>query len=708
MDPIQSYSEGKNTASFSAMTKDDIAILNWVAQMVHKDMSSYSQMSSGGVLCSLVNRLSPGAVDIRKMLTASPIERVQMALVGAEHCLDVHPGSMVAQSFVDGQDPEKLRHYLQQLHTAHKHQLKRKEEQRPRGLKLQLEEEQDRYKTNERRLLQQQQRASERRKINLFDSQTMHSRENLNPVENLAHQSQREKEQQERTNQARNSQDQERRHSSYKARPVEDHQGMMKQVELAEMHGAERGERTKHMQLQQQLQEEQEKRDQLQKQRMAEERKKRLIDELKKREQIRQRRQAQQQTYLDWHKQQVTDSHEEDDNNFLSPSDIVRRAAASASGQLAETDSLLSEALRSQRILASARQKSLQGSISLIPSKRMKKGPRRRAVSMTDFRRCALDTIEEERKSSGSSTPSEERPLNVLDSLQRTVSEGDVRREGTADDYSIVPIKPVIMTAAQKDVHFPMREIKPPMSSLPPPLTTSDDKEESMQMKSGPLVVQLEQDDVSEATNIVPDVPSSGHRDSMPDVVEYSEERQEASGGWNEKLERRLLELEENNIKLEALLEQERNWRIRRTAKRRQTPARKREIKAFLDYFSMVAQLASHRIRDYDACMVTFSRRLSNLQSEVARLFEQFISKENEEIRFVRDELLVELNDKVKDLAKKVDSIDRGTLASSAHQSRMDPLTKKKKQSWGGKGDTVQPKTSRSLFNFGKVSVQEI
>jgi hypothetical protein len=96
------------------------------------------------------------------------------------------------------------------------------------------------------------------------------------------------------------------------------------------------------------------------------------------------------------------------------------------------------------------------------------------------------------------------------------------------------------------------------------------------------------------------------------------------------------------------------------------------------------------------------------LQSEVARLFEQFISKENEEIRFVRDELLVELNDKVKDLAKKVDSIDRGTLASSAHQSRMDPLTKKKKQSWGGKGDTVQPKTSRSLFNFGKVSVQEI
>jgi hypothetical protein len=43
MDPIQSYSEGKNTASFSAMTKDDIAILNWVAQMVHKDMSSYSQ-----------------------------------------------------------------------------------------------------------------------------------------------------------------------------------------------------------------------------------------------------------------------------------------------------------------------------------------------------------------------------------------------------------------------------------------------------------------------------------------------------------------------------------------------------------------------------------------------------------------------------------------------------------------------------------------
>lgn len=288
------------------------------------------------------------------------------------------------------------------------------------------------------------------------------------------------------------------------------------------------------------------------------------------------------------------------------------------------------------------------------------------------------------------------------------MSEGDVRREGTADDYSIVPIKPVIMTAAQKDVHFPMREIKPPMSSLPPPLTTSDDKEESMQMKSGPLVVQLEQDDVSEATNIVPDVPSSGHRDSMPDVVEYSEERQEASGGWNEKLERRLLELEENNIKLEALLEQERNWRIRRTAKRRQTPARKREIKAFLDYFSMVAQLASHRIRDYDACMVTFSRRLSNLQSEVARLFEQFISKENEEIRFVRDELLVELNDKVKDLAKKVDSIDRGTLASSAHQSRMDPLTKKKKQSWGGKGDTVQPKTSRSLFNFGKVSVQEI
>jgi hypothetical protein len=69
-------------------------------------------------------------------------------------------------------------------------------------------------------------------------------------------------------------------------------------------------------------------------------------------------------------------------------------------------------------------------------------------------------------------------------------------------------------------------------------------------------------------------IVSGGHRDSMPDVVEYSEERQEASGGWNEKLERRLLELEENNIKLEALLEQERNWRIRRTAKRRQTPAR--------------------------------------------------------------------------------------------------------------------------------------
>jgi hypothetical protein len=112
-------------------------------------------------------------------------------------------------------------------------------------------------------------------------------------------------------------------------------------------------------------------------------------------------------------------------------------------------------------------------------------------------------------------------------------------------------------------------------------------------------------------------IVSGGHRDSMPDVVEYSEERQEASGGWNEKLERRLLELEENNIKLEALLEQERNWRIRRTAKRRQTPARKREIKAFLDYFSMVAQLASHRIRDYDACMVTFSRRVHSDECSV-------------------------------------------------------------------------------------------
>ena len=69
-------------------------------------------------------------------------------------------------------------------------------------------------------------------------------------------------------------------------------------------------------------------------------------------------------------------------------------------------------------------------------------------------------------------------------------------------------------------------------------------------------------------------IVSGGQRDSMPDVVEHSEERQEMSSGWNEKLERRLLELEENNIKLEALLEQERNRRVRHWAKRTQTQAR--------------------------------------------------------------------------------------------------------------------------------------
>jgi hypothetical protein len=59
----------------------------------------------------------------------------------------------------------------------------------PISPQLQLEEEQDRYKTNERRLLQQQQRASERRKINLFDSQVSFTVENskvqLNPYLSL-------------------------------------------------------------------------------------------------------------------------------------------------------------------------------------------------------------------------------------------------------------------------------------------------------------------------------------------------------------------------------------------------------------------------------------------------------------------------------------------------------------------------------------------
>ena len=197
----------------------------------------------------------------------------------------------------------------------------------------------------------------------------------------MAHQAQKKKEQQERTDCARNDQGQGKLHTSYKARLEEEHREVAKQVESAEMHDGERGERANH-ERNQHLEEEQEKCDQLQKQRMDEERKKRLIEELKKREQVRQRRQSQQQTYLERHKQQVTDSHK-DNSNSLSPSDIVRRAAASASGQLAETDGLLSGALSGQHISASEGQKSAHRAISLIHSKRLRKGPRRRAVSMT-------------------------------------------------------------------------------------------------------------------------------------------------------------------------------------------------------------------------------------------------------------------------------------------------------------------------------------
>ena len=73
------------------------------------------------------------------MLTASPVERVQIALAGAERHLDVRPGTTVAQSFIEGRDPDKLRHYLEQLQIAHRHQLKKREEhQHQRRLEVSL------------------------------------------------------------------------------------------------------------------------------------------------------------------------------------------------------------------------------------------------------------------------------------------------------------------------------------------------------------------------------------------------------------------------------------------------------------------------------------------------------------------------------------------------------------------------------------------
>lgn len=93
-------------------------------------------------------------------------------------------------------------------------------------------------------------------------------------------------------------------------------------------------------------------------------------------------------------------------------------------------------------------------------------------------------------------------------------------------------------------------------------------------------------------------------------------------------------------------------------------------MKARLDYMSRVSRLASQKIQDYDACMVTFSRKvctgfnayfgnnsqscvlcpfqLAHLQSDVAGMFEQSVSRESEEVRFARDELFRRLNDKVK------------------------------------------------------------
>ena len=210
-----------------------------------------------------------------------------------------------------------------------------------------------------------------------------HSTESLDPVENVAHQFQKEKEKRERTNQARTGQ--ERLQVSYKARLEKERQDVAKQVKEAEMREREKLEREKHERLQR-LKEEQEKREQLQKQRLHEDKRKRLKEELKRHEQIRQRRLSEQQIVLARYEQQIKESHKDESERSMSPSDVVRNAAASASGQLPDTDTLLTRALQRRKALSTSGDILLRQSVSLSHFGRRnkhKKGLRRHAISLT-------------------------------------------------------------------------------------------------------------------------------------------------------------------------------------------------------------------------------------------------------------------------------------------------------------------------------------
>lgn len=178
--------------------------------------------------------------------------------------------------------------------------------------------------------------------------------------------------------------------------------------------------------------------------------------------------------------------------------------------------------------------------------------------------------------------------------MQRTLSEGDIRLDHEVDDYNKLPSDPIVLKAVQKDNGVHIQQASPQVLLASSSVTSSllDHKKEARKPMSGLLVVKPEHDSTARASSIPPDVTlfaspagtvslpvaemkvvaSTVSRDSTLDVpveLSHSQKQHEPSNGWKEILERRLVELEESNAKLQGLLEQERKRRVRHWVKRR-------------------------------------------------------------------------------------------------------------------------------------------
>lgn len=103
--------------SYSSLDKEDMSILSWVGEVVHRNISDYTALYDGRVLCELVNELKEDTLQV--MPEWSSEQRLREVLSASERHFFIPHSSIDVRKISTGSQDKLLRSFLQQMKTVH-------------------------------------------------------------------------------------------------------------------------------------------------------------------------------------------------------------------------------------------------------------------------------------------------------------------------------------------------------------------------------------------------------------------------------------------------------------------------------------------------------------------------------------------------------------------------------------------------------------